>query len=113
MPKVRLASPGVREAIFATLSRDRGVTKEVATVARKVRDEARRNAPKDTGTGAKSIKVERHWDSRTRRVTYRVSWDRSHFYMGFHEFGTLTLPARPFLRPAADAYGGREPQGGG
>jgi hypothetical protein len=29
--------------------------------------------------------------------TARVSWDREHYYMSFHQLGTKSLPARPFL----------------
>jgi HK97 gp10 family phage protein len=88
--------------LAAALSQRREVAQQVRRVAAEVRDEARRLAPKDTGAGAKSIRVVRDFDRQSRAVTYRVSWDKTHFYMGFHEFGTSTQPARPFLRPAAE-----------
>lgn len=86
--------------IKLALTRVPEVRRQVRRAAAAVRDEARRNAPKETGAGAKSIKV----TSRTvgGAVEYRVSWDRDHFYMGFHELGAINVTARPFLRPAAD-----------
>ena len=56
------------------------------------------NAPKRTGAGAKSIDHEVGYDARGLWV--RISWDRPHFYMSFHELGTSEITARPFLRPA-------------
>lgn len=61
--------------------------------------DAAANAPKDSGGGARSIRHEVDEDAEGALV--RVSWDRDHFYMFFHEVGTSRLPARPFLRPAA------------
>lgn len=75
------------------------VQARVRQVADGVADAAERKAPRATGAGAGSICAERQPDG-----TYRVSWDTDHFYLSFHEFGTATLPARPFLRPAADEY---------
>jgi HK97 gp10 family phage protein len=80
------------------------VRRQVRRAAAEVRDEARRNARAsgvwDTGAGAKSIKVESLLIGGANE--YHVSWDREHFYMGFHELGAINVTARPFLRPAAD-----------
>lgn len=111
MTRVKMSSPSVQAAIYSALSQNPAVTRQVRRVAAQLRDEARRRAPRDTGAGAKSIRVKRYWDRTTRRVSYRVSWDKDHFYMLFHEVGTENLPARPFLRPAADSLGGRRVSG--
>jgi len=34
----------------------------------------------------------------------RIGWYRKAYYLGFHEKGTVHMPARPFLRPAAERY---------
>ena len=62
---------------------------------------ARALAPKDTGEGAASIREEAVLDGFV--WTVRVSWDRAHFYMYFHDQGTKHIPARPFLEPALEA----------
>lgn len=67
-------------------------------VARPHVAEAQAAAPVRTGAGAESIHAEPvlddgHWSA-------LVSWDRRRFYMYFHEQGTRTLPARPFLVPS-------------
>jgi HK97 gp10 family phage protein len=54
----------------------------------------------ETGAGAKSITHEVGYDIDGAYV--RVSWDKRHFYMGFHELGTSHENAKPFLRPAAE-----------
>lgn len=64
-----------------------------------IAQDAKANAPRDTGAGAESIQHEVGEDSEGAYV--RVSWDRDHFYMFFHEVGTSRKSARPFLRPAA------------
>lgn len=55
-------------------------------------------APRLTGAGAASIHAEAVLDGS--EWTARVSWDREHFYMRFHELGAKQLTARPFLVPA-------------
>lgn len=64
--------------------------------------DARARAVRNTGEGAGSIQP---WPGRDRQGPYAdVSWDREHFYMSFHEFGTQHLPARPAVGPALDHY---------
>jgi hypothetical protein len=58
---------------------------------------AQARAPKDTGAGAASIHAEPVLDDG--EWTARVSWTRERFYLRFHELGTVTLPAHPFLAP--------------
>lgn len=62
-------------------------------------ERAQELAPKDTRAGAKSIAAEQESVGPTRAV-YSVGPDRRHFYMRFHEFGTVKMAATPFLRPA-------------
>ncbi|MGW3608942.1 HK97-gp10 family putative phage morphogenesis protein [Micromonospora sp. NPDC005163] len=57
-------------------------------------------APKASGEGARSIRSEPVLDGPD--WTVRISWDRAHFYLYFHDRGTRRLPARPFLEPALD-----------
>jgi HK97 gp10 family phage protein len=64
-----------------------------------IAQDAKAAAPRDTGAGAESIQHEVGEDADGAYV--RVSWDRDHFYMFFHEVGTSRKSARPFLRPAA------------
>lgn len=62
---------------------------------------AKAGAPKRTGDGAGSIRREPVLDGPD--WTVRISWDRPHYYMYFHDRGTEHLPARPFLEPALEA----------
>ncbi|MBM0257053.1 HK97-gp10 family putative phage morphogenesis protein [Micromonospora sp. 4G55] len=62
---------------------------------------AKAGAPKRTGEGAASIRREPVLDVATWAV--RISWDRAHYYLYFHDRGTERLPARPFLEPALEA----------
>ena len=64
---------------------------------------ARAGAPHATGAGAASIHPEPVLDGA--QWTVRVSWTRQRYYMRFHETGTVTLPARPFLVPAFESVG--------
>lgn len=59
-------------------------------------------APKRTGEGAASIHAETGTDTDGPYVL--VSWDKTHFYMAFHELGTSRQSATPFLRPAAQKH---------
>lgn len=56
---------------------------------------AQGRAPKLTGLGAASIDAEAVPDRSG--WTVHISWSRERYYMYFHEVGTKTLPARPFL----------------
>lgn len=62
---------------------------------------ARLGAPKASTEGAASIRAEPVLDGPD--WTVRISWDRDHFYLYFHDRGTVRLPARPFLEPALEA----------
>lgn len=79
----------------AALARRRDVAEAMLDAAQPGVRRAQSHAPHLTGAGAGSIRPEPVLDGPT--MTIRVSWDREHYYMGFHERGTSTLPARPFL----------------
>jgi HK97 gp10 family phage protein len=65
-----------------------------------IADDAAAAAPRRSGEGAESI---HHVVGEDKDGAYvRVSWAKSRFYMFFHEVGTSKMPARPFLRPAAE-----------
>lgn len=99
-----------RSVILAAVSQQPKAKKQVRALAAKVRDDARRLAPKDTGALRRSIKVTNHYDPATKTVSYRVGWDKSvAFYGPMVEFGTERSAAHPHLRPAADANGGVPP----
>lgn len=102
-----------RKVLLAAVSQQPKAKKQVRDLANKVRDDARRLAPKDTGALRRSIVVVNVYDPATKTVVYRVGWDKSiAFYGMLVEFGTEDTPARPHLRPAADMNGGRPPKGG-
>lgn len=85
-----------RRAIEA-LKTDDDVARALEHFAGPIVREAQAHAPKLTGAGAASIRAERTDD--VNEETIHISWDRSHFYMYFHERGTRYLSARPFLVP--------------
>lgn len=89
-------------AELAAITRTPVVTKRVRQEANLVRKLARRAAPKRTGAGARSIGVQRWYDTATKTVAFRVTWDRKHFYMIFVEDGTHKVRARHFLRGAGE-----------
>jgi hypothetical protein len=64
----------------------------VASVARDL-------APKDQGGGAASIHGERQADG-----TWRVTWDKQHYYMQFPALGTVYQSPQPFLQGAASRF---------
>jgi HK97 gp10 family phage protein len=89
-----------RDLLFSAQAREL-----VDRAGERIAAQAAADAPHRTGAGAASI------DSQTRLTPHgweaRVSWTRRHYYMYFHERGTVRMPARPFLRPAIDKARGR------
>jgi len=66
-----------------------------------VAERARAAAPRATGAGGDSIRADpRKRSGGSPEWQIRISWARVYFYMYFHERGTKSLPARPFLVPA-------------
>jgi HK97 gp10 family phage protein len=81
--------------------RDPKLERELLADGWKIADLAASLAPKDSGSGAASIRAEL---VKGDVPEVRVSWDRAHFYMGFIELGVLDRPAQPFLRAAAQRF---------
>jgi HK97 gp10 family phage protein len=75
------------------------VTQALDKMGKAIAQDAKALAPRETGAGARSIHHEVGFDADGTFV--RVSWNRKHFYMWFHEAGTSKSNATPFLRPAA------------
>ena len=85
-----------------------------------VRNEARANAPVDTGEMKKDIQVKREKDQRDGPLSAKYSVfvrsgkksrlagsgrnvDKDSFYWKFIEYGTSKMAAQPFMRPAFEA----------
>lgn len=73
----------------------------VHTIAGKVRAKARAGAPKATGRTKKAITAKRRKSPPDRPVS-EVIVDPAAYYWRFHEYGTVKLPARPFILPAKE-----------
>ncbi len=82
---------------------------EMREIMQRVGDEVARdaaeNAPKRTTLGAESIAARTKLTSRGWEVD--VSWSRRHYYLTFHENGTVRLRKRPFLVPALQRQQGK------
>jgi HK97 gp10 family phage protein len=98
--------------VIEAMARTPSVMRETRRTANQVRAIARRNAPKRTGAGARSITVDREFRSGSRTGAFLVSWDRRHFYMVFNEDGSRTNRARHFLRRAAEEVNNRSGSAG-
>jgi HK97 gp10 family phage protein len=70
--------------------------------ANEVRDEARARAPVRTRKLKRSIRT-RERSEADGQLRFAVEVPRKAFYGLFLEYGTVKMPARPFLRPAAEA----------
>lgn len=84
------------------LKADPAVSRELLKDGWLVAEVAASLAPKRSGAGARSIRAELVRGSDEPEV--RVSWDRSHFYMGFAELGSVHQRAEPFLRAAVNRF---------
>lgn len=80
------------------------VCKQVATA---IRNDARRLAPKNTGTLRRGIVVEEYTDLGTGVDGYAVGWNGKAWYGWVVEVGTEAEPAKPHLIPAAIKHGAR------
>lgn len=99
---------GIRPEVIAALTRVPEIKRQVAAVARQIRDDARVSAPRKTGRLRRSIRVDNVLDPHTGQVVYRVGWDkRIAFYGPFVEEGTHDTVARRHLVPAALKAGGQ------
>ena len=84
------------------LAADPEVGREMARIAAPIVREAQTRAPRLTGAGASSIRADQVVERGEQEV--HICWDRDHYYMAFHEFGTRYLPARPFLEPTVEGF---------
>jgi HK97 gp10 family phage protein len=66
-----------------------------------IAEEAQRNAPRDSGELAESIDVAAGQIQQGRAVM-NIGVGKNEWYGIFSEFGTIHMPAKPFLRPALD-----------
>ena len=98
---MRLDPRPVRREVLAALSQMPEVTKQVRKVASDIRRDARRIAPKKTGTLRRNIAVERVFDARTRSMHFLVGWTPAAWYGWLVESGTEDTTAHPHLVPAA------------
>jgi len=76
-------------------------------VAGEVAKDARKGAPKDSGTLRKAIKTKRKKSPPTAPVsdvivTHGKNVKNDAFYWRFLEYGTIDLPEHPFIRPASE-----------
>lgn len=101
----------LRPEVLAALSQVPEVAKQVRQVANAIRRDARRLAPKETGTLRRNIQVERVYDKQTRTVTFLVGWGGRAWYGWMVESGTEDTPPRPHLVPAAVKHGAEAPRG--
>ncbi len=85
----------INTAELQRLLQDPAIRRALMEQGQKLAHKSRVRAPKLSGAGAASIRPEYVLDGPTPEV--RVSWDREHFYMYFHQRGTRTLPAHPFM----------------
>lgn len=86
---------------LAGITGDPALMGQLLEIGDQIAAEARSTAPRRTGQGADSIHAEPQPGA---DPEVRVSWEREKYYMAFQERGTVRLPARPFLIPAADRY---------
>ena len=94
-----------RPEVLAAVSQAPSVKRQVRAVANEIRKVARQKAPRETGALRRGIQVENVYDRETGLVEYRVGWNKyTAFYGALVELGTEDTPARPHLRPAADAW---------
>jgi len=70
-------------------------------IAGKIRDESKKNAPKQTGALRRAIKAKRA-KSRPDRPESHVTVDPAAYYWKFLEYGTVKLTGKPFILPAME-----------
>lgn len=91
----------IREHELREMLRSREMGDQLVAVGTEIGRDAAARAPHDTGAGAASIHAEAVLSHEG--FAAHISWTRDRYYMGFHERGTINLPARPFLIPAVEA----------
>lgn len=104
---------GLRPDVLAALSQTPEVARQVRQVANAIRRDARRLAPRRTGTLRRGIAVERVYDRETGQVVFLVGWSKRAWYGWMVEAGTEDTPPAPHLVPAAVKNGAGPPHPGG
>ena len=62
-------------------------------------------APRDTSKLADGLKLRAHKARKRGSVVMQIRTDGPHGYLAvFHEFGTVKMPAKPFMRKAFDMH---------
>jgi HK97 gp10 family phage protein len=75
---------------------EKSAQENVARVAREIEQDAKANAPVQTGYLRESIEAQ--VEGKSAEVVAGAE------YAGFVEFGTYKMPAQPFMSPAIDAH---------
>lgn len=91
----------VHQQAIDALAADPHIVPVLLDAAKPVVDQARFNAPRRTGLGAASIEAQ-PFNEIGGEQTVHISWDRQHYYLGFHDLGSSQLPARHFLEDALE-----------
>lgn len=95
----------LRRQLLAALSQVPEVAKQVRAVANDIRRDARHLAPRETGTLARNIQVERVYDHSSGEVSFIVGWGPKAWYGWLVEAGSEDNPPQPHLVPAAIKHG--------
>lgn len=88
-----------------------GPQAEARQLAKDIRRDARRLAPKRTGNLARHIEIEEITDLDTGIEGFAVGWGDKAWYGWLVEAGTEDTAPRPHLAPAAIRHGARGPGG--
>lgn len=97
--KLKLLEPKIAKGI---------VRKNLRAAAKPILKAAKANCPVLTGRLRKSLKIrvlKKRKSSYALQVSPSKGWAKGEeFYGGFVEFGTVDMPAQPFVRPAFDVH---------
>jgi HK97 gp10 family phage protein len=81
-----------------------GLTKGQRDLAEQTAADMRALVPHDTGRLADTIRIEQ---DRPNEIAVVVGVEGETDYLGYVEWGTIYMPAQPFVRSSADVAGGR------
>lgn len=73
-------------------------------MAGELRDDMRRDAPKNTGGLRKAIRTKRERTQKRGQAISNVTIDRANFYWRFLEYGTSKMRAASFIGPAVERF---------
>jgi HK97 gp10 family phage protein len=100
MPQQTTVTVSYREAGERELMTSGYVREVMQGIGDRIAADASEHAPHRSGAGARSIHAVTELGPNGWEV--RIGWSRPSYYLGFHETGTVYMPARPFLVPALD-----------